>query len=192
MNCERTKFEAWYDSLYKGVAYTLKDDMELAWNSALASQQKRPEYGGSCGDLHTKITWEQQQKPLDPWHQKDCEYLEQQQKPHTDHPLRHWDRTCPACQEEVKPVPAGLDALVRSLHAKLPMATQEDAIDFAHRLVAELTKGQEPVAWCNLEQWQTGKYWPDDCFSSKPVGEAGHMTPLFAGPTPPLHAPKQQ
>lgn len=39
-----------------------------------------------------------------------------------------------------------LDELVRSLHTKMPMATQEDAIAFAHRLVAELAK-QEPVAW---------------------------------------------
>ena len=41
MTCERTKFEAWYDSLYKGIAYTLKDDMELAWLAALASQQTK-------------------------------------------------------------------------------------------------------------------------------------------------------
>ena len=39
-----------------------------------------------------------------------------------------------------------LDELVRNLHTKMPMATQEDAIAFAHRLVAELAK-QEPVAW---------------------------------------------
>ena len=39
-----------------------------------------------------------------------------------------------------------LDELVRDLHTKMPMATQEDAIAFAHRLVAELAKGQEPVA----------------------------------------------
>lgn len=41
---QREAFEAWYDSLYKGIAYTLKDDMELAWQAALASQQK------SCSD----------------------------------------------------------------------------------------------------------------------------------------------
>ena len=23
---------------------------------------------------------------------------------HTDHPMRHYDRTCPACQDDVKPV----------------------------------------------------------------------------------------
>ena len=32
--------------------------------------------------------------------------LASQQKAHTDHPMRHWDRTCPAYQEEVTPAAA--------------------------------------------------------------------------------------
>ena len=38
------------------------------------------------------------------------------QPAHTDHPLRHWDRTCPACIAEgqsEKPQPSGVDDLLR-------------------------------------------------------------------------------
>jgi hypothetical protein len=41
------------------------------------------------------------------------------------------------------------EAMVRRLHTKLPMATQEDALEFATRIRDELRKGQEPVA-CTL------------------------------------------
>lgn len=30
------------------------------------------------------------------------EAIDEAMQPHTDHPSRHWDRTCPACQEETK------------------------------------------------------------------------------------------
>ena len=36
---------------------------------------------------------------------------------------------------------------------------------------------QEPVAWVDLEQWQSGEY---DCFTSEKV--ADYMTPLYAAP----------
>ena len=41
------------------------------------------------------------------------------------------------------------EQMVRSLHTKMPMATQEDAIAFATRIRDELCKGQEPVN-CDL------------------------------------------
>jgi len=41
------------------------------------------------------------------------------------------------------------EQMVRSLHTKMPMATQEDAIAFATRIKEELYKGQEPVN-CDL------------------------------------------
>ena len=39
------------------------------------------------------------------------------------------------------------EQMVRSLHTKMPMATQEDAIAFALRIKEELYKGQEPVGY---------------------------------------------
>ena len=39
-----------------------------------------------------------------------------------------------------------LEQIVRNLHVKLPMATQEDALEFARQLIAALG-AQEPVAW---------------------------------------------
>jgi hypothetical protein len=38
------------------------------------------------------------------------------------------------------------EQMVRRLHTKMPMATQEDAIAFATRIKEELCNGQEPVA----------------------------------------------
>ncbi len=38
------------------------------------------------------------------------------------------------------------EQMVRNLHTKMPMATQEDAIAFATRIRDELCKGREPVA----------------------------------------------
>ena len=30
---QQAAFNKWYDSIYKGIAYTLKDDMESAWQA---------------------------------------------------------------------------------------------------------------------------------------------------------------
>ena len=30
---QQAAFNKWYDSIYKGIAYTLKDDMEAAWQA---------------------------------------------------------------------------------------------------------------------------------------------------------------
>ena len=37
----------------------------------------------------------------------------------------------------------------------------------------------EPVAWINLEAWESGKYPPDDCFSDE---EFTGSIPLYAHP----------
>ena len=178
MTCERTKFEAWYDSLYKGIAYTLKDDMELAWLAALASQQTKEPTPQEAQIDPSRVPSDTGKNPavvgLIGLDEVALEVIEEIRDPNSVHPIcpqgdmitlsmseftaynhrlvealggqkpvEDFDPCAPCC---VKPVPAGLDALVRSLHLKLPMATQEDAIDFAHRLVAEL-KGQEPVGY---------------------------------------------
>jgi hypothetical protein len=41
------------------------------------------------------------------------------------------------------------------------------------------TKRPEPVAWVHLEQWKSGQYWPDDCFSD---AWTDGKIPLYASP----------
>ena len=46
---------------------------------------------------------------------------------------------------------------------------------------------QEPVAWVILDRWNTGKEWPDDCFSAIPIDG---WTPLYT--TPPQRTEQEQ
>jgi hypothetical protein len=39
-------------------------------------------------------------------------------------------------------------------------------------LVAQVLEGQKPVAHVMLEAWQSGAYWPDDCFFATPTKES--------------------
>ena len=54
-----------------------------------------------------------------------------EQPAHTDHPLRHWDRTCPACIAEQ---PAQTEAVKDSLTPQTPAGKDAGAV-------------VEPVAW---------------------------------------------
>ena len=38
---------------------------------------------------------------------------------------------------------------------------------------------QEPVAWVSLDLWNSGNYWPDDCFSRRFTND---QVPLYAAP----------
>jgi hypothetical protein len=44
-------------------------------------------------------------------------------------------------------------------------------------------KQSKPVAWVWLEDWLSGNYWPDDCFSKD---ETTGSVPLYTKPTQPL------
>lgn len=68
------------------------------------------------------------------------------------------------------------EQMVRNLHTKMPMATQEDAIAFATRIKEELCKGQEPVAWINDKL-------PHMTVRIKPH-EGGNWVPVFHHPAP--------
>lgn len=37
---------------------------------------------------------------------------------HTDHPIRHWDRSCPACQEDVKHARNEIEEILNAKHKK--------------------------------------------------------------------------
>lgn len=163
MTNERTKFEAWATMRGFGMKKVptegnryVSDTTQAAWEgyqAALASQQK-PVAGLDEVALEVieEIRDPNSVHPICP--QGDMITLSMSEFTAYNHrlvealggqkPVEDFDPCAPCC---VKPVPAGLDALVRSLHLKMPMATQEDAIDFAHRLVAELTQGQDPVWW---------------------------------------------
>ena len=64
---QQAAFNKWYDSIYKGIAYTLKDDMEAAWQAgreALLAEIKAgegvwkytQEYFDSMGGLSTEYS----------------------------------------------------------------------------------------------------------------------------------------
>ena len=172
MTDERTKFEAWikYETPTAELDRGILDEyvvngIEARWQgwqarAALASQQK----------------------PLDPWHQKDCEYLEQQQKPghYKDQLIDELDN---------RSIPAGLDEVARMAKEFMGKATylhhpdvapyqgtqngdSEEAwtnrlwLELILRLVAELTKGQEPFCYIS-ETYEVAlfsdapKKWPD-------------------------------
>jgi hypothetical protein len=48
------------------------------------------------------------------------------------------------------------------------------------RQAIEQAEKQEPVAWVYLENWGSGKFWPDDCFSEN--NASPEMTPLYTAP----------
>jgi hypothetical protein len=56
---------------------------------------------------------------------------------------------------------------------------EDDLLEAAALLRSLLA--QEPVAWCHLEQWKSGQYWPDDCFASQRLEGT---VPLYAVPVP--------
>jgi len=44
----------------------------------------------------------------------------------------------------------------------------------------EQAEKQEPVAWVHLDNWKSGNFWPDDCFSE--TSDPPEMTPLYTAP----------
>ena len=150
--------------------------------------------------------------------------LASQQKAHTDHPMRHWDRTCPACQEEVKPVPAfidrdgeyipplsdreratkfgeaiakglsqigkpvpaGLDEVAEKVWRERAWIERPELVKFrdaVRAVVAELTKGQEPVAFL-VRQYGRMKLFHADQQITHYENDGLEATPLYAAPIP--------
>ena len=50
----------------------------------------------------------------------------------------------------------------------------------ALRQAIEQAEKQEPVAWVHLDNWKSGNFWPDDCFSD--TSDPPEMTPLYTVP----------
>lgn len=76
---------------------------------------------------------------------------------------------------------------------KLALAAVEAALDknqnhevkciqsaIALRHAINQAENQEPVAWVYLEEWKSGKSWPDDCFTED--NASPEMTPLYTAP----------
>lgn len=74
--------------------------------------------------------------------------IEQAEKQtHTDHPARHWDRTCPAClSEEQEPNVYGDGTVYRGVRSK----------DSQTKTVYYTAEKQEPVGWIT-EDYETDK-----------------------------------
>lgn len=68
-----------------------------------------------------------------------------------------------------------LEQIVRNLHVKLPMATQEDALEFARQLIAALG-AQEPVAQVDMNKASCVRW----LNSTDP--DTFHGTKLYAAP----------
>lgn len=68
------------------------------------------------------------------------------------------------------------ERLDAGVYGHAPIEDLEEAAAFIRSLLA-----QEPVAWCHLEQWKSGQYWPDDCFGSQRLEGT---VPLYAAPVP--------
>jgi hypothetical protein len=68
------------------------------------------------------------------------------------------------------------ERLDAGVYGHAPIEDLEEAAALLRSLLA-----QEPVAWCHLEQWKSGQYWPDDCFGSQRLEGT---VPLYAAPVP--------
>lgn len=63
---------------------------------------------------------------------------------HTDHPMRHWDRTCPACVSEEKNwVPREV------VYKNSVYQTPDGFTNIQNKICDQQTEKQEPVAWRN-------------------------------------------
>ena len=89
---------------------------------------------------------------------------------HTDHPIRHWDRTCPACNESLSQALAQpeqaqtsgyakkIESLIKErdeLRTALAQPEQDHGFDrTASHMAGEYVDSaeQEPVAWIPIEQ----------------------------------------
>jgi hypothetical protein len=76
------------------------------------------------------------------------------QEAHTDHPMRHWDRTCPACVAETEQEPVASIYISSSgerefddWNCALPMGRNEL---YTAPVKRELAEKQEPVAWMGI------------------------------------------
>ena len=90
-------------------------------------------------------------------------------------------------------------AIARHLHMKLPMATQEDAIDFASRFLDAIRAESKPVAWMNKNRGTISVWEKKHYIEMKALGSPGgerwlkgedaerHNIPLYATPTIPPH-----
>jgi hypothetical protein len=61
---------------------------------------------------------------------------------HSDHPMRHYDRTCPACNEGAAPSSEEVREVVERLHEWYKVGeslTARDAADLIERLAARIT-----------------------------------------------------
>lgn len=79
--------------------------------------------------------------------------------------------------------------LAASLHMKLPMATQEDAIDFAHRFLAAYLAEQEPVGYVWYRVGSPPHFVPVIAGKAQTSFDIKEMVPLFTAPPGP--APKK-
>ncbi|NCX56295.1 MAG: hypothetical protein EBW87_03750 [Burkholderiaceae bacterium] len=63
-------------------------------------------------------------------------------------------------------------------------ACYDDRVDGPGVEVVEKTEKQEPVAWCVLEPWLSGKFEAQDCFSDVALDANVGWVPLYTTPQP--------
>jgi hypothetical protein len=63
------------------------------------------------------------------------------------------------------------------------IAKHEDAITSLRQVIEQAEK-QEPVAWCVLEPWLSGKFEAQDCFSDVALDANVGWVPLYTTPQP--------
>ena len=64
-------------------------------------------------------------------------------------------------------------------HQYMAEVFRREAMDL--RKAIKRAKHKEPVAWVLLENWKSGKFWPNDCFAE--TSESPEMSPLYTAPT---------
>lgn len=91
----------------------------------------------------------------------------QPQQVHSDHPMRHYDRTCPACNKQPSSVMVPVeptDAMLRPFYECPPddlRVAYEAMLRIAKHQAAAKEPEQKPAA-CNWEYVEDG-YWQTDC-----------------------------
>ena len=88
-----SELEAAYIALRQAIEQAEKQDADEWYEKALWGAKQEPVVY-QCPRCATSIEVDLSAKPL--------KREQAEKQPHTDHPARHWDRTCPACVAEAE------------------------------------------------------------------------------------------